>query len=128
MEGLQAPSQVSIFKPGAWGRKPCKPGFLKLLLVRTSVCVCLPLRALITSGVIWCAIGHVRLIKQVSQLFPAFNYFIWHLLSIKWMGMAILTQHVTNACQRKLRWHITSYKRITGKTECFIYKNDWENV
>ena len=40
------------------------------------MCVSAPPRALITSGVIWCDIGRVRLVKQVSQLFPAFNYFI----------------------------------------------------
>ena len=44
------------------------------------VCVCVsmcpPPRALITSGVIWCDIGCVRLVKQVLRLSPAFNYFI----------------------------------------------------
>ena len=79
--------------------------FLEIALVCMSVCVCvcLPPRPLITSGVIWCNIGCVQLVKQVLQLFPAFNYFIRHLPSIKWMGMAILTQHIVNACQRKLR-------------------------
>ena len=67
------------------------------------VCVCVrpPPRALITSGVIWCDIGHVRLVKQVLRLSPTFNYFIQHLPSIEWMGVAILTQHVMNACQRE---------------------------
>ena len=85
------------------------------------VSVCLPPRALITSGL-------VRLVKQVSLLFPAFNYFIWHSPSIKWMDMAILTQHVMNTCQRKLRWHGTSYKRTTRKMEHFIYKSEWANA
>ena len=45
------------------------PGFLKLLwstcrYARVCVHVCLPPRALITSGVIWCDIGRVRLVKQ----------------------------------------------------------------
>ena len=46
--------------------------------VCVSVClsVCLPPRPLITSGVIWCDIDSVRLVKQVLRLFPAFNYFI----------------------------------------------------
>ena len=41
------------------------------------MCVCVhpPPRALLTSGMIWCDIGHMRLVKQVSQIFPAFNYF-----------------------------------------------------
>ena len=43
------------------------------------VSVCPPPRTLLTSGVIWCDIGRVRLVKQISRLFPAFNYFIWHL-------------------------------------------------
>ena len=71
----------SVFKPGANGLRPRTPGFLKLLwftcrYVYVYVSVCPPLRTLITSGMIWCDIGHVRLVKQVSQLFPAFNYFI----------------------------------------------------
>ena len=92
-----------------------KPGeaahawFLEFALVHVSVCVsvCLsvcPLpRPLITSGVIWCDIDRVRLVKQVLRLFPAFNYFIRQLPLIKWMGVAILTQLIVNACQRKLR-------------------------
>ena len=39
------------------------PGFLKLLFLFVgmcvNVCLCLPLRALITSGVIWCDVDHV---------------------------------------------------------------------
>ena len=78
--------------------------FLKLFWsVCMCVCVCPPPRPLITSGMIWCDIDCVRLVKQVLQLFPAFNYFIWQLPSIKWMGVVILTQLVVNACQRKLR-------------------------
>ena len=50
--------------------------FLEIDLVPSSVCVCVcvsvrpPPKALINSGVIWCDIGHVRLAKQVSRLFP----------------------------------------------------------
>ena len=51
--------------------------FLEIALVCTSVCVylsaCPPLRALITSDVIWCDICREQLVKQVSWLFPAFN-------------------------------------------------------
>ena len=32
--------------------------FLEIIFVHASMCVCLPSRALITSGVIWCDIGH----------------------------------------------------------------------
>ena len=62
-----------IFKPVARGR------FLEIDLVRASVCVCVsvcpPPGVLIASGVIWCDIGRVQLVKQVSRLFPA-HYFI----------------------------------------------------
>ena len=109
-----------LIKRGTRSLWLCVPDFLKLLwFVRwyAYVSVCPPPRALITSGVIWCDIGRVRLVKQVSRLFPTFNYFICHLPSIKRMGVAILTQHVMNTCQRKLKWCDTSYKRTTGKTE-----------
>ena len=81
------------------------PGFLKLLWFACwYVClsVCPPLKPLITSGGMWCDIDYVQLVKEVLRLFPAFNYFIRHLPLIKWIGVAILTQHVMNACQRKL--------------------------
>ena len=60
---------------------PRAPGFLKLFwFARQYVCVslsvCPPPWALITSGMIWCDIDHMRLVKQVLRLFPAFNYFI----------------------------------------------------
>ena len=98
------------------------------MCVYLCVSVCPPPRALIYSGVIWCDTGRVQLVKQVSWLFPAFNYFIWHLPSIKWMSEAILTEHVVNVCERKLRWCGTSYKRITRKMEHFNYKSEQVNV
>ena len=139
------------------GWRPHAPGFLKLLWfsrryvcvcvracvcvcvrVCVCVCVCLSVRVSVCVSVCvstpeginnqWRDIGHVWLVKQVSRLFPAFNYFIWHLPSIKWMGVAMLTQHVVNSCQRKLRWCDASYKRTTGKTERFIYKSEWTNA
>ena len=94
------------------------------LQVGISVCVS-ALRALINRGVTWCDIGRMRLVKQALWLFPAVNYFIWHLPSIKGMGMPILTQLIVNTCQRKLKWHGTSYKRTTEKTEHFNYKSEW---
>ena len=56
----------------------CILSFLKLLWsMYQYVCVCVSaLRDLITSGMIWCDIDHVRLVKQVVLLFPAFNYFV----------------------------------------------------
>ena len=57
--------------------KPRAPGSLKLLwsacqyacvCVCVCVCVCPPPRPLITSGVIWCDIGLVQLVKQVLRL------------------------------------------------------------
>ena len=87
--------------------KAARAWCFEIALVRMLVCVCVsvcpPPRTKITSGVIWCNIDRVRLVKQVLRLFPAFNYFIRQLSLIKWMGVAILTQLVVNACQRKLR-------------------------
>ena len=111
------------------GRRPCVPGFLKSFRPQTLVYVCVSApRPLITSGVIWCDVDRVQLVKQVLQFFTAFNYYIRDLLSIKWMAVAILTQHVVNTCQGKLKWHGTSYKRTTRKMERFIYKSEWANA
>ena len=59
----------------------CAPGFLELFLYKhlyvsvfacmhvcacVCVCVCLPLRLLITSGVMW-HMDHIQLVKQVLQ-------------------------------------------------------------
>ena len=41
------------------------------------------------------------------------------------MDVAILTQYVMNACQRKLN---TSYKMTNRKAECFIYKSEWADA
>ena len=64
----------------------------------SSVCVCVcvyvnvyvPPRALITmvyTDPVW-------LVKQVVGIFP-FSFFILHLLSVKYMGMALIAQYVT---------------------------------
>ena len=106
------------------------PGFFKLIWFACHyMCVCVRVSApktLITSDVIWCDIDHVWLIKQVLQLFPAFSCFIWQLPSIKWMGVALVTQHILNACQRRLKSRGTSYRRTTLKTEHFSYKGERE--
>ena len=58
-----------IFKPGRRA-----PGFLKLILCGSSVCVfvcvcvCPRPRLLITSGMIWSDMNLIRLVKQVLQL------------------------------------------------------------
>ena len=69
----------SFFKPGAHDQRP-RALFLEIALVHMLVCVCVSVcpspRALITSGMIWCDIGRVRLVKQVLWLFPAFSYCI----------------------------------------------------
>ena len=71
---------------------PRTPGFLKsLLFAHRYVSVCPPPRPLITSNVIWCDIGHV-----------------WLLLSINWMGMALVTQHTRQRYQSR---HHTNHKR-----------------
>ena len=105
-------SYILVFiKPCVCGLRP-NTWFLEIALARASVClrvcvclsVCPPPRALITSGVIWCNIDCVRLVKQVLLLLIT-SYST--LLLIKWMGVNILTQYIMNICQRKLRWHGT---------------------
>ena len=91
----------NIFKAGVRGLRPCTPGFLKLLWSACRyACVCLSVcvSALEAIDNQWRDIDCMRLVKQVVRLFPAFNYFIRHLPSIKWMGVAILTQLIVNAC------------------------------
>ena len=80
--------------------------FLEIALVCLSVCVsmCSPLRALITSGMIRCDVNRVWLVKQVLEFSRVLNCFIWHLLLIKWMGMALSAQHIVSTCQRRLKW------------------------
>ena len=79
-----------IFISWIWGPIICD---MKVFVIHiTRLCVSPPPRALIISGVIWCNIDHVWLVKQVLWLFPFLNCLIWHLPSIKWMGMALLIQ------------------------------------
>ena len=73
------------------------PGFLKLFCPQRSVCVCPPLRSLITSSV-WCDVDRVWLVKQVLRFFLLLNCFI--LLAINKMdGCGLVTRHIVNACQ-----------------------------
>ena len=72
------------------------------------VCLCLsvcqPSRPLITSGAILCDVGRVWLVKPILQLFNL-------LLSMNWMGVALVTQHVVHARQRYWSWHHTNHER-----------------
>ena len=85
----------------AHAAKSFRPRTLVYVCVCVCVCVCVSAPEAINNQ--WRDIDRVQLVKQVLQLFPTFIYFIRHLWSIKWMGVAILTQHVVNPCQRKLR-------------------------
>ena len=82
--------------------------FLEIVLVCSSVCVsaCPPPRALITSGVISCDIGRVRLVKQLSQLFPTFNYFMTFAIDkIDGRGHINTACHEHLAKQTKVMWY-----------------------
>ena len=48
--------------------------FLVIALVHVSVCVCPALRALITSGMVWCDIGRVHWLDKFCDFFPALLY------------------------------------------------------
>ena len=64
---------------------------LEIVFARVLVCVCMcvrpPLRALITSGVIWCDIGHVCLLCLVKPILQLFSLF----LSISWIGVTYVS-------------------------------------
>ena len=66
------------------------------------VSVCLPPRALITSGMIRCDIGPVWLVKPDLQFFSL-------LLSI--LGVTLVTQHVVHARKRCGSWHHAIHKK-----------------
>ena len=75
------------------------PFVCALVCVFVCLCVCVSaLRALITSGKIWCDIGRAQLVKQVSWLFLAFNYFIWHFTVDKMDGRGL----INTACHERL--------------------------
>ena len=117
-----------LFKPGTRSLQPHVPDFLKFLwFARQYVCVCLPPRALITSGVIWHDIGRVQLVKQISRLFPAFNYILYMTLAINKMnGCGHINTAVMNVCQRKLRWYGTNYKWLPERwSTSFIKVGGW---
>ena len=48
------------------------------------------------------------LVKTVPQLF---NFFIWHLSSLKWMGMTLVTQYIVHTLQSRQSWCHTSHRR-----------------
>ena len=72
---------------------------------RWCMCVCLPPRELITSHV-------KRTRNNWIRQFYGFIY-IWHLPSINWLGIALVTLRIMNTWQRRLRWCSTSYRRTT---------------
>ena len=93
------------------------PGFLKKLwlafqYVHMSVCVsvCTSQSTLITSGMVWCDIDQLWLIKQVLRLFRfSVNCFIWHFTSIKWMGMALLNTARCKYLPTRPMWQTTCF-------------------
>ena len=58
------------------GHRPAHAWFLKNLIasVRMSVCVCPPLRLLITSDVMWCDMDPMRLVNKLYSCYMALNY------------------------------------------------------
>ena len=62
------------------GRRPAGAWFLKIVSVQMSACVFVHVsapRLLITSGMMWCDMDPIRLVKQVLQLFYG-NYSHYH--------------------------------------------------
>ena len=74
-----------VFKPGACRPDAGAPGFLKLFLCRRLyVCVYLPSRLVITSGVMWCDIYIPHTIGKASS-----KAVIWQLQSLSLIGVAL---------------------------------------
>ena len=95
--------------------------FLEIPFVHALVCVCLcvcvsALEALITIDVIWYDIGRVQLVKQVSQLFPAFNYF-YMTLAVNKMDRR---GHINMACLECLQ-------KKTKVTQYQLQKDYWKD-
>ena len=68
--------------------------------------------ALITSGMIWYDIGHVWLVKQVLQLFPAFSCLIRMTLAVNKMDGHDLSNTFLRAHRQRCQsWCCASYKR-----------------
>ena len=82
-------------------------------------CVCPPLRALITNYV-------KGIYNNWLNQFYSFSVSvrIWHLQSIKWMDIALVTQRVVNAWERGTLLPNST----TNKTECFRYIGEWVNT
>ena len=107
------------------------PGFLKLLwFMRWFVCVCRSVSVFTPEGINnqWHDMVWYRRWCDWLNKFTAFSYSQLTLAINKWMGVAILTQHIVNAYQRTLRWCSTSYRKTTRKIECFRYKGEWANA
>ena len=87
-----------------------------------AACACAGACVCVSEGINnqWCNIDHVRLVKQALWPFPACSCLLRHLLSIKYMGIVLLTR--MHACQRRLRQHGTSYRRITHKQSISVIK------
>ena len=70
------------------GHRPVRAWFLKIVSVRSSVCVCVcpPPRLLMTSGVMWYDMNLIQLVKQVLQLLYATVVII-----VNWCGLDIGT-------------------------------------
>ena len=84
-----------------------------------SVCVSTP-RASITSGIIWCDIGHVN---------PSYKFQDTAVDKLKRRGHSNTVHHARQAKMSKLTQK-EAYKLLSGsnKTEHFGYKGEWANA
>ena len=96
------------------------------LCISMCVSVCLPLRALITSGMICFDIGRVWLAKPVVQVLSLLS-------SINCIGVALVIQCTVHARQRCQSWRLTIHRRrrisylaiATRRTASFIKVSGW---
>ena len=84
------------------GHRPAGTSFLKIVSVQTSVCVfvcvCLPPRLLITSGMMWHDMTPYNWLKA----------FIWQLQSLSVVGVALELKHVMVTNLIKVSQHYIS--------------------
>ena len=98
----------------------CTPGFLTSFRLKTLVYVCVHTpRPLITS--------HVKgIYNNWIRQFYGFSVSLYDM--INWMGKALVTLHVINACQGNAILATKGLPGSTNKLELFNYNGEWANA
>ena len=76
----------------------CSPGFFKLLLSMKSVCV-YDSMCMYVCRALKNYLGLEN--SQLNKFCAVFSFFIWHLPSILWKGMTLVTKLIKTACEMR---------------------------